>query len=341
MKKLVIITDAWAPQVNGVITSIKKTVALLEQEDFTVSIIHPGLFATVPIPFYPDIPLSLWTGRKMHRMLLEEKPDYIHIAVEGPLGLAARAACIKSNTPFTTAYHTNFPLYIYTYTHLYPLFLGTYAYLRWFHKRATKVFASTATLQKELTEHGITNTTISPLGVDTNLFSPQANPSIPNFPKPLFVYSGRIAAEKSLEDFLSLDLPGTKIIIGDGPERARLEKKYTQNTVFVGYKTHEELPTWLSACDVFVFPSRTETLGLVILEALACGLPVAAYPVMGPQDLITNGVDGALSTDLKEAAVACLKLSREKCREKALTYSWEECAEKFKNNLVPISYEKA
>lgn len=334
MKKLVIITDAWTPQVNGVITSIERTKEILEKRGYSVRVIHPGLFKTIPVPLYPELPLSLTTGRRLHKILVDERPDFVHITTEGPLGFAARRGCIKARIPFTTAYHTNFPLYISLRIPF--TFRLSYAYLRWFHSAATRVFASTDTLKKELETHGFKNVVVTPLGVDPELFRPHINPALSLPQRPLFTYVGRVAMEKNIEEFLECDLPGTKIVIGDGPDRAHLEKKYRGTAVFLGYKTKQDLVDWLTASDVFVLPSRTETFGLVMLEALACGVPVAAHDCMGPRDIIRDGVTGKLDENLARAARACLGLNKDECRKGAIAYSWTHAADAFEKYLAPI-----
>lgn len=336
MKRIVIVTDAWHPQVNGVVTSIAKIADLLEKKGFGVTVIHPGLFWTVPLPFYKEIRLSLVTRRKIKNMIGAEKPDYIHIATEGPLGLAARAACQQKKLQFTTSYHTHFARYV--KARVGAISKTVYADLRWFHNTGASTMASTESLKSELENEGFKNVVVWPLGVDTELFKRNKHPPLESFVKPVFVYFGRIAVEKSVEEYLRCALPGTKLVIGDGPDRKKLEKIYGASARFVSYKKGQELVDWLSLCDVFVFPSRTETFGLVVLEALSCGIPVAAHDVMGPKDIITPGVDGFLDENLERAALACLKLSREKCRQKALLYSWGASADAFVKNLHSANF---
>lgn len=335
MKKILLITDAWKPQVNGVVRVFEKIIEQLENTGkYRFIIIHPGLFKTVPMPTYPEIKLSLFSKRKIKKIILEEKPDYIHIATEGPLGVNTRKICIKLNLSFTTSYHTRFTDYVnLRFKFISPKIV--YKYLRWFHNKAEYTMTMTNSMKEELEYHNITNLRMWPLGVDTNLFKKNSKAIIPKKMKtPIFTYLGRIAVEKSLEDFLKLDLPGTKLIIGDGPDRKKLEKKYNKNTLFVGYKHGQDIVDLLSISDVFVFPSKTETFGLVIVEALACSLPVAAYDIQGPKDIITNGVDGYLGDNLKENALKCLKLNKKNCRKTALKYSWENSAKLFLKNLT-------
>ncbi len=334
MKTLLLVTDAWRPQTNGVVAAYEKMCEGMRQRGYKVVVIHPGLFKTIPLPFYPEIRLALFPRRRLRQIFTREKPDFVHIPVPGTLGLAGRALCKEKEFLFTTCYHTHIAHYI--DVRLRYFFKPAYAFLRWFHNSGSATMAATEGLMRELEAHGFTNVVLWPLGVDTELFQRNPAPALPSLTKPVFVYMGRIAIEKSLDEFLDADLPGTKLIIGDGPDRARLERKYSDRAMFVGYKRGQELVDWLSLCDVFVFPSRTETFGLAIIEALAVGLPVAAHDCMGPRDIITHGVDGYLSEDLQGAALKCLTLNRDACRNKALRYSWERSAAVFESLLVPV-----
>lgn len=331
-KKLLIVTDAWYPQVNGVVTSYVSIIPILEKCGYKVSVIHPGLFWSVPLPFYPEIRLALFARRRVKKTMQKLGHDAVHIATEGPLGFAARRVCRAENILFTTAYHTHFQHYIHVRISMFSNIV--YALLRRFHSAAASTMVATESLKQELESHGFQNLVLWPLGVDTDLFVRNPNSSLLALPKPVFVFFSRLAPEKSPEEFLRLQLPGTKLVIGDGPLRASLEKKYGKSARFVGYKRGQELVDWLSLCDVFVFPSRTETFGLVALEALACGIPVAAHDVMGPRDIITNGVDGYISDNLADAAERCLTIDREKCREKALRYSWRHSTTVFLESLI-------
>lgn len=334
MDKILIVTDVWTPKVDGIVTSLKKTMEILEKKGIKVIIVHPGLFWTIPLFFYSEIKLSFFSSRKIKKMIKLEQPDYIHIATEGPLGFIARMICVRKNIPFTTSYHTHLPLYAKIRIDM--SFSVAYLYLRWFHKQAKTTFVSTKSLKNELELHKFNHLTVAPLGVDSDLFTRNIKSKISTLQKPVFVYFGRIAVEKNVEDFLRCELPGTKLIIGDGPDRAMLENKYGKNNLFIGYKKEQDLVDWLSMCDVFVCPSRTETFGLVILEALSCGIPVAAYKVTGPEDIITNGLDGYLGDNLADSAKKCLTLSTIACREKALLYSWESYVDTFIKNQVKI-----
>ena len=345
--KILFITDAWEPQINGVVTALKQTIHYAEKAGHATFVIHPNLFPAVPILFYREIHLALFPHQKLKALFDKTNPDAIHIATEGPLGIASRALCRKYKLPFTTAYHTHFPLYIETRTHLPARWF--FWYFRWFHNASTRTIVSTQTLADTLTSHGFHHLAVSPLGVDTKLFSCPAPPLLlpegemsvcgqrgwESMPRPVFVYLGRIAREKNVEDFLRADLPGTKILIGDGPDRKKLAKKYPE-AQFLGYRKGKDLASTLCECDVLVMPSKTETFGLVVLEALACGVPVGAYPVMGPKDILTNSVDGYLDTDLARAAKNCLHVDRTRCRETALRYDWEKATEVFLSHLAVI-----
>ena len=333
MSKIIIITDTWGDSVNGVVTSLLQAQRALDLKGFNVKVIHPGEFKTISLPTYSEIKLSLLTRRQMEDILKKERPNYIHIATEGPLGLAARMVCVKNNWKFTSYYYTQLPEYI-------QIRMGTfkdlaYKYLRWFHNTSQRTFVTTVSLEKTLEQNGFKHLVVLPLGVDANLFKRNPNAVVPaDLKKPIFVFLGRLASEKNLEAFLKCDLPGSKLIIGDGPNRQSLERDFVGQAKFVGYKTGQELVDLLSVCDVFVLPSRTETFCIAMLEALACGLPIAAYNEPGPKDIVTQGVDGYLGNDLKENALNCLKLNPKNCRDKALKFSSDIWAENLLANLV-------
>jgi glycosyltransferase involved in cell wall biosynthesis len=328
--KLAVVTDAWLPQVNGVVRTLGHTIREIEALGHEVTVIAPQSFRTVPCPTYPEIRLSLFPGRKLRRLLEELEPDAVHIATEGPLGLAARNWCVRRDWPFTTAYHTQFPEYVRARAPV-PLALG-YAAVRWFHRRATHTLVTTPTMMRLLESRGLTNLALWGRGVDTAVFRPKDKAFL-DLPRPIFLYCGRVSVEKGVERFLSLDLPGSKLVVGDGPATAALKARFP-GAVFAGYRYGEELASYVAASDVFVFPSRTDTFGLVLLEAMACGIPVAAHPVPGPVDVVTDGVTGVLDEDLRAAALAALKLSPDACRAHALRHSWPAATAQFLANLV-------
>jgi len=297
-----------------------------------VALITPTGFRTVPCPTYPEIRLAIAPGARVARMIEEFEPDAVHVETEAPLGLAARRHCLVTGRPFTTAYHTQFPEYIYARCRL-PLGIS-YRWLRWFHGPAHAVMVPTPAIHRRLADRGFTNLAYWSRGVDQALFAPRQQESRND--RPIFLYVGRVAVEKSIEDFLRLDLPGTKWVVGDGPARASLEAKFP-GTVFHGAKYGEELADRYQQADVMVFPSRTDTFGLVLIEAMACGTPVAAYPVTGPIDVIRDRSAGVLDEDLRAAAIAALALDRAAVRRYALQYSWSAATRQFVQNLMPIA----
>lgn len=329
--KLLLITDAWQPQTNGVVTTYNNVIRELETLGVQTEVIHPGLFRSIPCPGYAEIPLALdvW---KLGGLIDDSAADHIHVAVEGPLGLAARHFLRRRKLSYTTSFHTRFPEYLHERFSFIQVKLG-YRLMRWFHKHSSRILITTPGMKDDLARYGFERMTVWGRGVDTVLFRPNgkaANDSI----NPKFLYVGRVAVEKNIEAFLRLDLPGEKIIVGDGPSRRMLEKRYTQVN-FVGYKYGAELAQYYGSTDVFVFPSRTDTFGLVMLEAMACGTPVAAFPVPGPIDVVTPGVTGILDENLQSAALRALKLDRSDCRDFALSRSWRACAQTMLNNLAP------
>ena len=330
--KIALISDAWRPQINGVVTTLTQTCEELRRRGHAVEAFTPDQFRNWPCPGYAEIRLALGCGRKLAIRLDEFQPDAIHIATEGPLGLAARSYCRKRRLPYTTSFHTRFPEYLHLRSHL-PL-SWSYGFLRWFHSKSQKVMVATPTLVEELKARGFQNPVLWSRGVDTELFCPRSKNHLPD-PRPIFLYAGRVAIEKNIETFLKLDLPGVKYIVGDGPQREDLEQQYPQAR-FVGYKVGEELACTIAAADVFVFPSLTDTFGLVMLEALACGVPVAAFPVQGPSDVILSEDIGCLDNNLQAAAMKALSLRPEDCREYALGFAWQHCVRQFENNLAPI-----
>ncbi|MDD5034769.1 MAG: glycosyltransferase family 1 protein [Methylococcaceae bacterium] len=330
--KIALITDAWRPQINGVVTTLQKTCEQLRAFGHAVETFTPDQFHNWPCPGYPEIRLALGCGRKLRKRLRQFRPDAVHIATEGPLGLAARRYCRDHGLPYTTSFHTRFAEYVNLRLGI-PLSWG-YAFLRWFHSASERVMCATPALIEELQTHGFKNPVLWSRGVDVELFRLRSE-CILDDEKPIFLYAGRVAIEKNLEAFLSIDLPGTKFIVGDGPQREELERKYPQ-VRFVGYKFGDELAQHIAAADVFVFPSLTDTFGLVLLEAMSCGVPVAAFPVRGPLDVILSDKVGCLDEDLRKAALAALNLKAEDCREYALQYAWQNCVRQFEAHLAPI-----
>ena len=297
-----------------------------------VTVVSPADFRTIPCPTYPEIRLALFAGRAVRRRLEALDPDAVHVATEGPLGLAARNWCVRRGRPFTTAYHTRFPEYLRARVPI-PLSVG-YAAMRWFHGRATRTLVTTPSMRRQLEARGLGNLHLWGRGVDTELFRPRGKDFL-DLPRPIWLYFGRVAVEKGIDDFLALDLPGTKLVVGDGPKCEDLKRRYPK-AVFAGYRHGEDLAAYISASDVFVFPSRTDTFGLVLLEAMSCGLPVAAYPVSGPVDVIRDGVTGVVREDLREAALAALHLDPAACRAHALTHSWAASTRQFLGALAPV-----
>jgi glycosyltransferase involved in cell wall biosynthesis len=329
---IVIVSDAWHPQINGVVHTIRNTCAELERLGHTATVIGPDRFRSLPCPSYPEIRLALFARRRLHRMLDELDPDAVHIATEGPLGLATRRWCLKRGFPFTTAFHTQFPEYVKLRAGI-PL-SATYRFLRWFHGPATTVMVATRTLKQRLEQWGFHNLGMWSRGVNADLFRP-GDKSFLDGPRPIFLYAGRVAVEKNIEAFLGLELPGTKYVVGGGPDLEMLRLKYPEAR-FAGCRTPEEMARYMTAADVFVFPSLTDTFGLVIIEALACGVPVAAYPVQGPVDIIEDGVTGCLDKDLGRAArdVLTAQIEPERCRRQAMLYTWEACTRQFLSHLA-------
>jgi glycosyltransferase involved in cell wall biosynthesis len=329
--RLLIVTDAWTPQVNGVVVTLVNTIEHLRRLGHDVALITPEGFRTVPTPSYPEIRLAVLPGRSVARRIEAASPDAIHIATEGPLGLAARRHCLRSQRPFTTAYHTQFPEYVHARCRL-PLDI-TYAWLRRFHAPSAAVMCGTPALLARLRARGFVNLVPWSRGVDATLFVPA--PREPRTAeRPIFLYVGRVAVEKNLDAFCSLDLPGSKWLVGDGPARASLQRRYP-DVRFFGTQHGRELAAFYQQADVFVFPSRTDTFGLVLAESLACGTPVAAYPVTGPLDVITDPAAGVLSEDLRAAALAAMKCDRTRVREFAMRFSWEAATRQFVEHMSP------
>ncbi|MGR9088076.1 MAG: glycosyltransferase family 4 protein [Gammaproteobacteria bacterium] len=331
--KIALISDAWHPQINGVVTTLAKTSEALANQGHAVEMITSNRFRTWRCPGYPDVGLAFLCGPDLRKILEDFKPDAIHLATEGCIGFAARRYCLEKGYPFTTSFHTRFPEYFKLRIGL-PLWLS-YGYIRWFHCDSARILVATESLERELAGKGFDRLVRWSRGVDTGLFRPQDKSFIQD-ERPIWMYTGRVAIEKNIEDFLKLDLPGTKYVIGDGPQRHELQHKYP-DARFPGYQTGENLARFMASADVSIFPSRTDTFGLVILEALASGVPVAAYPVPGPRDVLTDPRAGILDDDLKQAALKAIRLKPDDCRRYAMNYSWEESARQFAAHLEPIS----
>lgn len=325
-------SDAWAPQVNGVVRTLERVRQELEAQGHVFEIICPAQFRTIPCPSYPEIPLALLPGRSLARRIEAFAPQAVHIATEGPIGLAVRNYCVKRGLPFTTSYHTRFPEYLSARVPV-PLGWG-YAFMRWFHRPSDGVMVATRSMRRELTARGFSNLIDWTRGVDTALFRPDV-PKALDLPRPIHLYVGRVAVEKNIRAFLELPLEGSKVVVGDGPQRAALQADFP-DVHFAGARQGEELAAYYASGDVFVFPSRTDTFGLVVLEALASGLPVAAYPVPGPLDIVDGAGVGVLDEDLAAAVAGAIALPRDRCREHALNYSWAACAGMFLENLHPL-----
>jgi glycosyltransferase involved in cell wall biosynthesis len=332
--RIAIVTDAWLPQVNGVVRTLDTIRRELETMGHTVEMLGPDRFSTWPCPTYPEIRLAVLPGRRLGRLLRAFAADAIHIATEGPLGIAARRFCLRRGLAFTTAYHTRFPEYVRA-RFLFPV-AWTYALMRRFHAPSRGVMVSTESIRADLAQRGFRNIRTWTRGVDLELFRPRLpGPTPQDRGRPIFLYVGRIAVEKNIEAFLVLDLPGQKWVVGDGPLLARLEARYPE-VRFAGHQEGEALAGLYRMADVFVFPSRTDTFGLVLLEALASGLPVAAYPVPGPSDVVGEAAVGVLDEDLQGAALRALQVDRAACRSHAAHFSWRRTAEVFFENLAPI-----
>ncbi|EME69151.1 glycosyltransferase [Paramagnetospirillum caucaseum] len=331
--RIALVTDAWTPQRNGVVRVLATLADTLGDLGHLVRVIEPSAFTTLPCPSYPEIPLALLPGRRMARMLDEFAPDAVHIATEGPLGWAGRSWCLKHHLPFTSAYHTKFPEYIHTRTGI-PLDWA-YGLMRRFHGPAATVLCPSPSVHRELRQKGFSNAVPWSHGVDAGLFRPGPRDFL-DLPRPIFLYVGRVAVEKNLPAFLDLDLPGSKVVVGDGPARTGLMRRYPE-AHFRIVNGDQELGRAYRAADVFVFPSRTDTFGLVMLEALASGVPVAAFPVTGPLDVVGGASVGVLDEDLRAAALRALTIPPEDCRRHACRFSWSRVAAEFLSHLRPFT----
>ncbi len=323
--RILLVTDTWHPEINGVVKVIEHLQKEIESTGIAVEIMHPRQFYTVPLPVYPEFRLALFSRGSIRKRIEKGRYDEVHILTYGPLAWYARAACIKLNKRFTMSFHNQVHLYA-------EMRLGRWSrrlterFLRWFYAPASLVLVTTPTAEAQLRDFGLDNVAVWRLGVEQRFF--ERGRSSHEYKRPVSAFLGRLALEKNVEEFLAADIPGTKIVIGDGPEREKLEKKYS-HVVFLGYQTGDSLISHLSCADVLIMPSRTETFGIVILEALALGIPVAGHDVMGPRDIIVNGVNGYLDEDLAVAARRCLTIGGEACVESARKYSWSGSAQTF------------
>lgn len=330
--RIAIISDAWRPQINGVVRTLETVARILRAEGHEVEVFGPDRFRTLPCPTYPEIRLSLFPSSRLAHMLTLFAPDALHIVTEGPLGWAARGFCRRRGIPFTTAYHTRFPEYVRARIRL-PL-AWTYAFVRHFHAASAGVLVVSPAIRDELGARGFRNLIPWSRGVDITAFKPQRREDTGD-PRPIWLYAGRVAVEKNIEAFLGLDLPGTKWVVGGGPQLKSLQRRYP-NARFFGSVGPGELSYRYAQADCFVFPSVTDTFGLVMVEALASGVPVAGYPVPGPLDVVTDPKVGALDEDLRKACLAAVSRDPEDCRRHAETFTWERCARQFLEALQVI-----
>ena len=331
--KVLVATDAWHPQVNGVVRTLGSLARAASNLGVTVDFLSPEGFPSYPVPTYPGLRLALPSRRRIADRIEAAKPDAIHLATEGPIGFAVRAYCRRRGRPFTTSYTTRFPEYISARSPIPEAWV--YAVLRWFHSAASVTMVATPSLRNELAGRGFGNLGMWTRGVDVDLFRPERAVDL-GLPRPIFMTVGRVAVEKNLEAFLSLDLPGSQVVIGDGPQLEKLKRDFPA-AHFLGPLENGTLAAHLAAADAFVFPSRTDTFGIVQLEALASGVPVAAYPVTGPKDVIGDHPVGALNEDLGVACIEALRISRDACRKFALSYSWENSARQFLGHVRKLA----
>ena len=327
--KILIITDAWFPQVNGVVTTYSNIISQLSKRNIEVEVLHPGKFYSLPLFFYNEIKAAInpW---KVIQKIKKSDADYIHIGTEGPLGIVSRIYLSYKKIPFTSAVHTKFPEYLNLHIKV-PLSI-TYALMRWFHKRSHSVLVNTKSHKEELEKRGFRNLSIWSRGIDFKKFK---DTSIKLNHKDYLLYVGRVSKEKNIEAFLNIETTHEKVVVGDGPYRQTLQKKFPR-VKFVGCKTGPELAAWYRNASVFVFPSMTDTFGIVVIEALFCGVPVAAYPVTGPLDIVEEGITGSLDHDLKKAIDKALQINRENCTKNAEKYTWRNVAKQFISSLASI-----
>lgn len=332
--KILIVTDAWHPQVSGVVTTYEEVIKELVKIGHEVELITPNQYRTVAIPFYREIRLSYGHFFSIGKQIKEYKPDAVHIATEGPLGFAAAAFMRRKKLPYTSSYHTKFPEYVKDKIGV-PIVVTDKLVLQ-IHGSSERVLAPSSSLREELLAKGYQKVSVWTKGVDRFTFKPD-NRTATGFKRPLSVYVGRVSSEKNIECFLELNIPGEKVVVGDGPQRASYEQKYP-NVTFVGYKKNAELAYYYQIADVFIFPSLTDTFGLVLIEAMACGTPVAAFDVTGPRESVVNGVNGFLGADLKEIFEKCLTLNREVVAASSEKWSWEQSARSFTEYLAQIDW---
>jgi glycosyltransferase involved in cell wall biosynthesis len=328
--KILIVTDAWYPQVNGVVKTLSYLVKELKKQKHEVHLITPQEFLTLPCPTYPEIRLSINAYPKIYNKIKEINANIFHIATEGPLGFFARRYCIKNNIKFTTSLHTKFAEYINERIYI-PVNIG-YTFLRYFHKPSNKVLVTTKNMEKELINRNFKNLVVWTRGVNPNIFGKIKKAEIPK-QAPIFIYVGRVAIEKNIEAFLDVDIQGSKVVVGAGPQLDELKRKY-KDVLFTGMLEEKEVAAYLAASDVFVFPSKTDTFGIVIIEALAAGIPVAAYPVTGPLDILQNTKVDCLDLDLKTSMIKALKIKKKDCKDVAKQYTWENCAKIFMETAI-------
>jgi 1,2-diacylglycerol 3-alpha-glucosyltransferase/glucuronosyltransferase len=331
VRRLLVATDAWHPQINGVVRTFERMVDELGKLGVDVTILAPNGFHTVPCPSYPEIRLTIEWPNVIRQAIVNAAPDHLHIATEGPLGFATRRWCLGRRRCFTTSFHTKFPEYLHQRVPIPESW--TYAWLKHFHNAGCGCMVATEGLERELAARGFRNLVRWSRGVDGELFKPRSQGEAVDLPGPVFLYVGRVAPEKNLGAFLSLELPGSKVVVGDGPSLTHLRAEYPK-VHFLGFREGLPLAEAYRMADVFVFPSRTDTFGIVLLEALASGLPVAAYPVTGPADVLGSAGVGVLDEDLRAAALAALDIPRGRCRSFALAYGWEASAKQFLDNIL-------
>lgn len=339
LHRIAIVTDAWHPQMNGVVRTLSTTCDILQQRGYEVHVLSPDGHRSVPCPTYPEIRLAVTLPGATGRALAKLAPDAIHIATEGPLGLAARRWCVARGVGFTTAYHTQFPDYAARRTRLSPSVF--WPYIRWFHRPSQGIMVATPSIRAELRAQGLRQLHHWSRGVDLRCFTPQAvpPPEFTNLPRPIQLYVGRVAIEKNIDAFLDTGYPGTKVVVGDGPALEDLKARYP-DTCFLGRRSGQALAGCFAGADVFVFPSRTDTFGLVMIEALACGTPVAAFPVAGPRDILDDSV-GAQSEDLRRAIAAALMSDRNDCAAFGARFSWDVATDQFLAGLQPLDGQLA